>query len=78
MNLFYLIEWMSASLIYPYHYIRIINAMKAHIIIIILATLLITASPIFIAMKSQSTRCMVEFIVGAGQVDTVKIKILFP
>lgn len=51
--------------------------MKAQIIIL-LATLLIAASPIFIAMKGQSTRCLVEFIVGAGQVDTVKIKILFP
>lgn len=47
-------------------------------IIFLFATLFINVSPIFISMTKQTTRCMIEFIVGAGQVDTVKIKIIFP
>jgi hypothetical protein len=51
--------------------------MKAPIILL-LAALITAASPIYIAMNKQTTRCLVEFIVGAGQVDTIKIKIIFP
>lgn len=51
--------------------------MKVQIIFLI-ACLIMVSESIYIGMKKQSTRCMVEFIVGAGHVNTVKMKISFP
>ena len=43
-----------------------------------IAILILTADSIFIKLNEKSTRCMIEFIIGSGKVNTVKIKIIFP
>lgn len=46
--------------------------------VLLLAMLLLTTESIFLGLKKKTTRCMVEFIVGSGLVNTVKMRIVFP